>query len=139
MYGIDFIVETSVMNHVYITNVVKIADSLFIQIVSNRNCHVSHSIRLAAATCLFHEQTRPSASEVSPSRHHSSGTVSSHFAETRFAESQIAKFGKYSVSDQRSNLHKMLVSGQAKKGAKFFWGCCAGKWGIALFGAKSLV
>jgi len=47
--------------------------------------------------------------------------------------------GKYSVSDQRSNLHQMLVSGQAKKGAKFFWGCCAGKWGIALFGAKSLV
>jgi len=28
---------------------------------------------------------------------------------------------------------------QAKKGRKNFWGCCCGKWGIVLFGGKSVV
>ena len=45
--------------------------------------------------------------------------------------------GKSTVSDQRSKLHQMTSIGQAKKGAKNFWGCCAGKRGIVLFGVKS--
>jgi len=42
----------------------------------SRICHVGHSVRLAAATCSFRGQTRPSASEVSPLRLLSSGTHS---------------------------------------------------------------
>jgi len=34
----------------------------------SRTCHVGHSVQLTAATCSFRGQTRPSASEVSPSR-----------------------------------------------------------------------
>ena len=53
----------------------------------SRICHVGHSVRLTAVTRSFRGQTRPSASEVSPSRLLSSGT---HFHLTSAHRSTVA-------------------------------------------------
>ena len=52
----------------------------------SRTCHVGHSVQLNAATCSFRGQTRPSASEVSPSRLQS-GT---HFHQTSAHRTTVA-------------------------------------------------
>jgi len=72
----------------------------------SRICHVSHSVRLTAVTCSFRGQTRPSASEVSPSRLLSSGT---HFHLTSAHCSTVANSSDQSwkpiSSDQSTTLH----------------------------------
>jgi len=53
----------------------------------SRTSHVGHSVQLTAASCSFRGQTRPSASEVSPSRLQSSGT---HFHQTSVHRTTVA-------------------------------------------------
>ena len=71
-----------------------------------RNRHVGHSVRLVAATCSFCGQTRPSASEVSPSWLLSSGT---HFHLTSTHRSTVANSSDQSwkliFSDKPTTLH----------------------------------
>jgi len=72
----------------------------------SRTCHVGHSVRLAAATCSFRGQTRPSASEVSPSRLLLSGT---HFHQTSAHRTTVANSSDLSwkpiFSDKHIALH----------------------------------
>jgi len=75
----------------------------------SRICHVGHSVRLTAVTCSFRGQTRPSASEVSPSRLLSSGT---HFHLTSAHRTSRQQF--------RSKLKTHLFR-QAYNTARFLW------------------
>ena len=77
----------------------------------SRICHVGHSARLAAVTCSFRGQTRPSASEVSPLRILSSGT---HFHMTSAHHTSVA-----GSSDRSWRLYHLFR--QAYNTAWFLW------------------
>jgi len=78
--------------------------------VQSRTCNVGHSVQLASATCLFRGQTRPSASEVSPSRLQSSGT---HF--------HLISAHRTTVADSSDPSWKRIFFRQAYNTAWFLW------------------